>query len=55
MIEYKMIALAKTKDKIEEELNNLSQDRWKLVCSCGRNSRHLIFRRKLAIKVEEEE
>lgn len=54
MIEYKIIKLAKTPDKIQEELNSLARQGWRIVCSCGAKTRHIILKRKVQ-KVEEED
>ena len=45
MLEYKIIKIPKSIKEIEEQLNNLSEVGWKLVCPCGKDNRHLIFKR----------
>jgi len=45
MLEYKVIPLGKSVEKIEGELNILSEEGWRLVCCCGKYQRHLILKR----------
>ncbi len=54
MIEYKIISLPKTQEKIEAELNNLAEHRWRLVCSCGKHNRHVILKRKARVEEGED-
>lgn len=51
MQEYKIIEMPKSIEEIEGELNDLSEENWRLVCACGKDNRHLIFKRR----VEEED
>ncbi len=55
MIEYKIIPLTKSLDKIENELSFLSAEGWRLVCPCGKHNRHLILKRKVREKRHEED
>ncbi len=47
MIEYKIIQLKNSLDKIEEKLNLLSSEGWRVVGSCGKHDRHIILKRKI--------
>ena len=52
MIEYKMICLEKTTEKVEEQINSLAEEGWRIVCSCGKNNRHLVLKRKKEVEEE---
>ena len=52
MIEYKILELPKKVEQIEENINLLSIDGWRLVCACGKLNRHLIFKRKVRREYE---
>ena len=49
MIEYKIIPLEKTVDKVNEQMNTLAKKGWRVVCSCGKGCRNLILKRKVKI------
>ena len=55
MIEYKIIPLEKTIDKVNTQLNTLAREGWRVVCSCGKGDRNLILKRKIKREIEQEE